>query len=72
MMVNDQYGRRIVDQSLSVWSALNKAVEREFFSILVMRVKSPSEAWKLLRNTDESDESITAKENPGRTSSYSQ
>lgn len=43
--LNDEYGKIIVGQPLSVWSALNKAVERDT-SILntVMHAKSPYEA----------------------------
>lgn len=60
----DQYGREIVDRSLSVWNALNKATERDnSLSGMERRAKSPSDAWTLLKSIVESDDSTTAREN---------
>ena len=57
----DQYGRDIVDKSLTVWNALNKAVERDrSISTMVMRAKTPSDAWTLLKGMVESDDSDIA------------
>lgn len=62
--LNQEYGRRLVDQSLSLWSALNKAVEKDsLFLNLVMRAKSPSEAWESLKSMVESDDITTDREN---------
>ena len=62
-----QYGKDIVDQSLTVWNALNVAVERDsMISTMIMRAKSPSDAWKLLKSMVESDGSDTAQESAKR------
>ena len=44
--LTQEFGKRIVDKSLIVWSALNnKAVERDdFISEMVIRAEPPSEA----------------------------
>lgn len=60
----EQYGKDIVDQSLTTWSALNKVVERESSpSNMVRRAKSPSDAWTLLKSMIESDDSASARDN---------
>ena len=57
----EQYGRDIVDKSLTAWNALNKAVERDSsISSTVMRAKSPSDTWTLLKGMVESDDSDIA------------
>jgi len=57
----EQYGRDIVDKSLTAWNALNKAVERDSsISTMVMRTKPPSEASTLLRSMVESGDSDIA------------
>lgn len=58
-----QYGRETVEQSLSAWSAQNKAIERDsFISIIVIRAKPPSDAWMLLKSMVESNDSSTGRE----------
>ena len=58
-----EYGRELVDKSLTVWNALNKAVEKDnVISTMVIRAKSPSDAWKLLTSMVESDDSDLAVE----------
>ena len=43
--LTQKFGKRIVDQSLIVWSALKKAVGRDdFISEMVIRAEPPSEA----------------------------
>lgn len=62
--VNDKYGKNIVDQSLSVWSALNKAVKRDAsISNMVMRVKSPPGAWTSLNSMMEDEDRSLVKGN---------
>ena len=49
-------------QSLTVWNALRKAVEKDKkIADIVVRAKAPSEAWKILKSTVEDDSSETAK-----------
>lgn len=49
--LNREYGKRIVDQSLRVWSTLNKGVKRDTsMSSVVMRERSPSVAWQVLNS----------------------
>ena len=41
-----EYGRRIVEQSLTVWSALTKAVKKDnIIEGIVVGAKAPSEVW---------------------------
>ena len=53
-----------MEQSLVVWSALTKAVEKDkTVTDIVVEAKSPSEAWKLLNsNMVEDDSSDKASE----------
>ena len=56
-------GRRNVEQSLVVLSALTKAVEKdEMIADIVQGAKAPSEAWKILNSMVESDSSERARE----------
>ena len=58
-----EYGRRIVAQSLTVWNALMKAVEKDkTIADIVVRGKAPSEAWKILKSMVEDVSSDKAKE----------
>ena len=46
-----EYGRWNVEQSLVVWSALTKAVEKDkAIADIVVGGKAPSEAWKILNS----------------------
>ena len=48
---------------MTVWNALIKAVEKDsVISTMVMRAKSPSDAWMLLKSMIGSDVSDTAQE----------
>lgn len=56
----EQYRSDMVDKSLTVWNALNEAIDRDSTtSPMVMRVKSPSTAWVLLKKMEEGDDSDT-------------
>ena len=58
-----EYGRRDVEQSLVVWSALTKAVEKDkTIADIVVGAKAPSEAWKILNSMFEDDNSDRARE----------
>ena len=58
-----EYGRQIVAQSLTVWTGLTKAVEKDrSIADLVVRAKAPSEAWEILKSMVEDDSSDRAKE----------
>ena len=58
-----EYGRRNVEQSLLVWSALTKAVEKDkTIAEIVVGAKAPSEAWKILNSMVEDDSSKRARE----------
>ena len=58
-----EYGRQIVEQSLTVWNGLTKAVEKDKrMAYIVVRAKAPSEAWKILKSMVEDDSSERAKE----------
>ena len=58
-----EYGRRNVEQSLVVWSALTKAVENDrTIADIVVGAKAPSEAWKILNSMVEDDSSERARE----------
>ena len=51
-------GRRNVEQSLVVWSALTKAVEKDkTVADIVQGAKAPPEAWKILNSMVEDDSS---------------
>ena len=51
-----EYGRHIVAQSLTVWSGLTKAKEKDkTIADIVVRAKAPSEAWKILKSMVEDD-----------------
>ena len=58
-----EYGRRDVEQSLVVWSALTKAVENDkTIADIAVGAKAPSEAWKILNSMVEDDNSDRARE----------
>ena len=58
-----EYGWRDVEQSLVVWSALTKAVEKDkTIADIVVGAKAPSEAWKILNSMVEDDNSNRARE----------
>ena len=58
-----KYGRQIVAQSLTVWNGLTKAVKKDkSVTEIVVRAKTPSEAWKILKSMVEDDSSDKAKE----------
>ena len=61
-----EYGRRIVEQSLTLWSALTKVVEKDrMIADIVVGVKAPSEAWKILTSMADDEHNkrqITAEE----------
>lgn len=62
--LNDQYGREMVDLSLAVWRALNKAIEKDSsLSSMVMCTKSPFDAWKVLKSMVDSGDSDIAYDN---------
>ena len=49
--VQIEYARRDVEQSLVVWSALTKAVEKDMMiADIVVGAKAPSEAWEILNS----------------------
>ena len=53
-----EYGRRSVEQSLVVWSALTKAVEKDKTKAdIVVGAKVPSEPWKILKSMVDDDSS---------------
>ena len=51
-------------KSLSVWSGLTKAVEKDYRTIadMVVKAKSPSAAWEMLNSMIEDDESEFARD----------
>ena len=58
-----EYGRRDVEQSLVVWSAVTKAVEKDkTIADIVVGAKAPSEAWKILNSMVEDDNSNRTRE----------
>ena len=58
-----EYGRRDVEQSLVVWSALTKIVEKDkTIADIVVGAKAPPEAWKILNSMVEDDNSDRARE----------
>ena len=59
-----EYGRqRSVEQSLVVWSALTKAVEKDkTISDIVVGAKAPSSTWKILKSMVDGDSSERARE----------
>ena len=58
-----EYGRRDVERSLVVWSALTKAVEKDkTIADIVVGAKATSEAWKILKGMVEDDNSDRARE----------
>ena len=58
-----EYGRWNVEQSLVVWSALTKAVEKDkAIADIVVGAKAPSEAWKILNSLVEDNIGARAKE----------
>ena len=58
-----EYGSRDVEQSLVVWSALTKAVEKDkTIADIVVGAKAPSEAWRILNSMVEDDNSDRARE----------
>ena len=55
-------GRRNVEQSLVVWSALTKAVEKDkTIADIVQGAKAPSDVWKILNSMVEDDSSERAR-----------
>ena len=58
-----EYGKRDVEQSLVVWSALTKVVEKDTtIANIVVGAKAPSEAWKILNSMVENDNNDKARE----------
>ena len=58
-----EYGRRNVEQTLVVWSALTKAVEKDKnIADIVVGVKTRSEAWKIQNSMVGDDSSDRARE----------
>ena len=58
-----EYGRRDVERSLVVWSALTKAVEKDkTIADIVVGAKASSEAWEILNSMVEDDNSDRARE----------
>ena len=58
-----EYGRRDVERSLVVRSALTKAVEKDkTIADIVVGAKAPSEAWEILNSMVEDDNSDRARE----------
>ena len=61
--LEDEYGRRDLERSLVVWSALTKAVEKDkTISDIVVGAKAQSEAWKIVNSMVEDDNSDRARE----------
>ena len=61
--LEEEYGRRDVEQSLVVWSALTKAVEKDkTIADIVVGAKAPSKVWKILNSMVEDDNSDRARE----------
>ena len=57
-----EYGRQMVEQSMTVWNGLTKAVEKDkTIPDIVVRGKAPSEAWKILNSMVEDDGGERAK-----------
>ena len=58
-----EYGRPSVEQSLTVSSAITKAVEKDnIITGIVVGAKAPSEAWKILSSMIDSKDSERARE----------
>ena len=58
-----EYGRRDVEESLVVWSALTKAVENDkTIADIAIGAKAPSEAWKILNSMVEDESGDRARE----------
>ena len=58
-----EYGRRDVERSMIVWSALTKAVEKDkTIADIVVGAKARPEAWKILNSMVEDDNSNRARE----------
>ena len=58
-----EYGRRDLEQSLVVWSALTKVVEKDTtIANIVVGAKASSEAWKIMNSMVENDNSDKARE----------
>ena len=58
-----EYDRRSVEQSLVVWSALTKAVEKnKTIADIDVGAKAPSETWKILNSMVDDDGSKRAGE----------
>lgn len=70
--VNQKYGRRIVDQCLSIWGTLNKAVVQDTsISSTVMTAKfPPSKAWQILTSMVEDENSSLANEHANKISKH--
>ena len=61
--MESKYGKRIVEKSLIVWSALTKAVEKDkVIADIVVGAKAPSEAWTILNSMIDDEDSEIAKE----------
>ena len=58
-----EYGRRIMDQSLTVWSALTKATEKDKITAgnVVWGKVPSSEAWKILSSRINDEDSKRAR-----------
>ena len=58
-----EYGRRGVEQTLVVWSALTKAVKKyKMIADIVVGAQAPSEAWNNMNSMVEDDNSGRARE----------
>ena len=61
--MESKYGKRIVEKSLIVWSALTKAVEKDkIIADIVVGAKAPSEAWTILNSMIDDEDGEIAKE----------
>ena len=63
-----QYGIQIVTQSLTVWNALTKAVEKDkTIADIVVGAKATSEAWMILKSMVDDDNSERVREHANKT-----
>ena len=58
-----EYDRHIVGQSLTVWNALTKSVEKDKTIVdIVVGAEATSEAWKMLKSMVDDDSKERARE----------
>lgn len=63
MELTQEFSKQIVDQPLSVWSALNKVGENGLtISNVAIKAKSPSEAWEVQNSLIEDEDSDQARD----------